>query len=98
MDSSFAELEEENQLSEEPCLGIIGNDDRRPVAQAWDIPYRWICQISTTRRKGGVQQKFGPAGTGILISPRFVLTAAHILRNSKKDNRGLWIDSESEYV
>jgi V8-like Glu-specific endopeptidase len=92
------ELEEENQLAEESCTGIIGSDNRVPVNQAWDIPYRWVCQISARRRKGGALQKFGPAGTGILISPRFVLTAAHILRSSKKDERGQWVDSEAEYV
>jgi len=92
------ELEEENQLAEKPCTGIIGNDDRVPVNQAWDIPYRWICQISSRRRRGGKQQKFGPVGTGILISPRFVLTAAHLLRDYEKDVHGQWIDSETDYV
>ena len=92
------ELEEENQLGEEACTGIIGDDNRVPVSQAWDIPYRWIVQISARQVKGGKQQKFAPAGTGILISPRFVLTAAHILRSSKKDERGQWVDSEAEYV
>ncbi len=92
------EREEENQLADKPCLGIIGHDDRVPVRQAWDVPYRWICQISSTRRRGGQQLKFGPVGTGILISPHFVLTAAHLLRNSEKDDRGQWVDSETEYV
>ena len=26
----------------DPCTGIIGNDDRRPVQQAWDIPHRSV--------------------------------------------------------
>lgn len=93
-----AEPEEENQLAEKPCTGIIGNDNRVLVNQAWDIPYRWICQISSRRRKAGKQLKFGPVGTGILISPRFVLTAAHLLRHSEKDDRGQWVDEESDYV
>src|SRR5438876_11418346 len=86
------EQEEENQLTDKPCTGIIGNDDRIPVAQAWDIPYRWICQISSRRRKDGKLLKFGPVGTGVLISPRFVLTAAHLLRDSEKDDHGRWLD------
>lgn len=92
------EPEEESELADKPCTGIIGNDDRVPVRQAWDIPHRWICQISSRRRKGGKQLKFGPVGTGVLISPRFVLTAAHLLRDSEKDDRGQWVDSESEQV
>src|SRR5438552_6512505 len=94
----LVEQEEESQLTEKPCTGIIGNDDRIPVAQAWDIPYRWICQISSRRRKDGKLLKFGPVGTGVLISPRFVLTAAHLLRDSEKDDHGRWLDSESENV
>ncbi len=96
--SGVVELEEENQISDKSCSGIIGHDDRVPVRQAWDIPYRWICQISSRRTKEGKQQEFGPVGTGILISPRFVLTAAHVLRSSEKDDRGQWVDSDSEYV
>jgi V8-like Glu-specific endopeptidase len=92
------EPEEEHQLADKPCTGIIGNDDRVPVRQAWDIPYRWICQISSRRRRAGKQLKFGPVGTGVLISPRFVLTAAHLLRDSEKDDHSQWVDSETDYV
>lgn len=42
--------------------------------------------------------QFGPLGTGVLISPHFVLTAAHLLHSSKKDNRGQWVDSIAERV
>jgi V8-like Glu-specific endopeptidase len=92
------ELEEDDSLTEKPCTGIIGPDNRIRVRQALDIPYRWVCQISARRRKGGALRKFGPVGTGILISPRFVLTAAHLLHGSEKDARGQWVDIEAEYV
>jgi V8-like Glu-specific endopeptidase len=91
-------VDREEEDTDRPCTGIIGHDDRVAVTRAWDIPYRWVCQISSRRRKGGKQLKFGPVGTGILISPRFVLTAAHLLRDSEKDEHNQWVDSETEYV
>jgi V8-like Glu-specific endopeptidase len=97
-DDEGSEPTEEDDEINRPCTGIIGNDDRRPVNQAWDIPHRWICQISAQRRKGGRLMQFGPLGTGVLISPHFVLTAAHLLHGSKQDNRGQWVDSIAERV
>jgi len=76
--------------AERPCTGIIDGDNRRPVARAWDVPFRWICQISSRQRKNGALQRFGPAGTGLLISPRFVVTAAHLLRDSERDEHNQW--------
>ena len=96
--SGVVELEEENQISDKSCSGIIGHDDRVPVRQAWDIPYRWICQISSRRTKEGKAARIRAGWHRNLHSPRFVLTAAHVLRSSEKDDRGQWVDSDSEYV
>jgi phosphatidylserine/phosphatidylglycerophosphate/cardiolipin synthase-like enzyme/V8-like Glu-specific endopeptidase len=84
--------------AERPCIGIIDGDNRRPVPRASDVPFRWICQISSRQRKNGSLQRFGPAGTGLLISPRFVLTAAHVLRDSERDEHSQWVDSEAEQI
>lgn len=59
---------------------IIGRgDSRSPVKDTTKMPYRWICQIIATVQdpamKGGAPTPF--IGTGLLISPRHVLTAAH---------------------
>jgi V8-like Glu-specific endopeptidase len=67
--------------------GIIGRrDDRIPVKDTLAVPFRWICRIwiqSRIKFPGGREQKTGlaPLATGVLISPRHVLTAAHPLHN-----------------
>jgi phosphatidylserine/phosphatidylglycerophosphate/cardiolipin synthase-like enzyme/V8-like Glu-specific endopeptidase len=94
----WADSGEADGPAERPCTGIIGGDNRRPVARAWDAPFRWICQISSRQRKNGTLQRLGPAGTGLLISPRFVLTAAHLLRDSERDEHNQWVDSEAEQI
>jgi len=60
---------------------VIGDTDSRyPVKDSFSIPFRFVCHLEIdykkTRVKGGA--------TGILISRRFVLTAAHNLET--RDN------------
>jgi V8-like Glu-specific endopeptidase len=58
----------------EAQLGLTGNDDRREVPDTKSQPYRWICSI--TYEKDG---KTLDGGSGLLISNRHVLTAAHVI-------------------
>jgi V8-like Glu-specific endopeptidase len=63
---------------------IIGKgDSRSPVKNTKRAPCRWICRLSMIYQNpslwGGKAMEF--VGTGLLISPRHVLTAAHNLRN-----------------
>ena len=58
---------------------VIGEDERQLVSNTLPVPYRWICGLDVTFNKpyprnwpGG----FG-RGTGLLVGPREVLTAAH---------------------
>jgi V8-like Glu-specific endopeptidase len=65
----------EGELEDE----IFGKrDSRKPVRNTLDVPYRWICALDIQIDIPGVGTRWG-RGTGTLISPRHVLTAAHNL-------------------
>jgi len=53
---------------------VIPPDDRRLVTDTLPVPFRWICSIDVIRPDGKLNR-----GTGVLIGPRHVLTAAHVL-------------------
>jgi glutamyl endopeptidase len=60
---------------------VIGVDSRVMVADTSPIPWRCICHLE-------VEYEFGPVGfgTGFLIGPRAVLTAAHVLVSPSRND------------
>lgn len=93
-DEAFAPFDEADETLTEEEKGVIGrHDDRRPVADTRAVPFRWICSIAVQRRVEHAGSRttltgLAPAGTGLLISPRHVLTAAHVLRGANSDDEG----------
>lgn len=74
-----SEVEWEDQEEE-----IIGKaDSRRPIRNTKAVPYRWICQLEMIYQDAGLWGGAANAfvGSGLLISPRHVLTAGHNVRN-----------------
>jgi len=57
-------------------------DERTVVSNTTAIPYRWICKIEPTFKHPdtGNEISFVP-GTGLLIGPRHILTAAHVVES-----------------
>lgn len=66
------ELEDESAERE-----VIGRDTRRLVTNTRVAPYRYICSLVHNGR---------PAGSGTLIGPNTVLTAAHVIQGKTARN------------
>ena len=66
-------------LSEE----IIGGDERFRVTRTTQRPWRWVCYLEVYFTEGG--RRWKGEGSGLLISPRHVLTCAHnVIINSTR--------------
>ncbi len=64
---------------------VIGSDDRKPVADPLDVPHRWVCALDVVYDKSPMPARDAKVipdatrATGILVGPRHVLTAAHVV-------------------
>jgi V8-like Glu-specific endopeptidase len=61
---------------------LRGKDTKGAVSNAFDVPWRWICKISLYK-----DGKYDGSGTGVLISDRHVLTAAHVVYEVYKNRQ-----------
>ncbi|HEY6745861.1 MAG TPA: trypsin-like peptidase domain-containing protein [Mycobacteriales bacterium] len=53
---------------------MLGADERQLVSNTLAVPYRWVCAVDVTQADGQLFR-----GSGVLIGPRHVLTAAHVI-------------------
>ena len=68
-----------------PCprsdVFVSGTDDRERVVNVMELPYKWSCSIFPLFRSSLLPEFFWTfvGGSGFLVSPKHVLTAAHIV-------------------
>ena len=76
----------------EPDEEILGGENRLMVGDTLGVPNRWICAIDVVTRNPDFPKKGSPLqikarGTGVLIGPRYVLTALHVLGTLDANNQ-----------
>ena len=76
----------------EPDEEILGGENRVMVGDTLGVPNRWICAIDVVTRNPDYPKKGSPLqikarGTGVLIGPRYVLTALHVLGTLDANNQ-----------
>src|SRR5690348_4375717 len=58
---------------------IFGNDDRQPVTNTLQIPFRFVCCIAFEVVNPSNGKSIPLRGSGTLIGERHVLTCAHVV-------------------
>ena len=69
--------------------GVIGDDNRVRVTPTTGVPWRWICKVAV---KGNLASQPSSLGTGVLVSNRHVLTAAHVVYEAAQNMQNFSID------
>lgn len=67
-------------------IGEIGSGRTR-ITKTTDVPWRWFCSIAVLDSK----ERLVCSGSGLLISNRHVLTAAHVVREYAKDRQNFTV-------
>lgn len=65
--------------SSSKCDKDIKLNSRQKVSNIWANPYRWICLLRVFKEDPDTGKLKSGVGTGFLISPQHILTAAHNL-------------------
>ncbi len=71
----------ENLDSPAEDTGVIGGDDRVRITPTSDAPWRWMCHVELQDQRDRSEGH----GSGVLISDRHVLTAAHVVWDAAQD-------------
>ena len=61
--------------------GVIAGDNRVRVTPTLGVPWRWICKVEVKGNRASQPD----GGTGVLISDRHVLTAAHVVYEASQN-------------
>jgi V8-like Glu-specific endopeptidase len=61
--------------------GVIGDEDRVRVTPTVGTPWRWICRVEVQ----GQRDRQPGGATGVLVSDRHVLTAAHVVHEAAQN-------------
>ncbi len=98
----FGHASSDQEGESEDQIGTFGAEIRNQITATDRIPFRWICSITATKRiirpSHDEHTGLAPAGTGVLVSPCHVLTAAHVLKGVDDNDPAIMTEAETVKV
>ncbi|MDD5322848.1 MAG: hypothetical protein PHD43_20000 [Methylococcales bacterium] len=90
IDSTMIEKPKWKDFKGDLKCAVIDEDERSPIYETLHEPFRWVCKIQVAFQDSNGSTWYSE-GTGLLIEEQYVVTGAHVIIDSVKDEYGKFL-------